>query len=73
MTGFPDLPFRKIFKRYLAGLTVIAILSLQHMIRETRQTMHYPTWAPSAGAGIPVGARRAPRAPSQAWNASRQG
>src|SRR3546814_7862180 len=38
MTGVTDLPFRKIVKRYGAGLTVTAMIASQAMIRETRQS-----------------------------------
>ena len=39
MTGVTDLPFRKIVKRYGAGLTVSEMIASQAMIRETRQSL----------------------------------
>jgi tRNA-dihydrouridine synthase B len=37
MTGVTDRPFRRIVKRYGAGLTVTEMIASQAMIRETRQ------------------------------------
>ena len=36
MTGVTDLPFRRVVKRYGAGLTVSEMIASQAMIRETR-------------------------------------
>jgi len=47
MTGVSDLPFRKIVKRYGAGLTVSEMIASQAMIRETRQSLQKAAWDPS--------------------------
>ena len=47
MTGVTDLPFRKVVKRYGAGLTVSEMIASQAMIRETRQSLQKATWDPS--------------------------
>ena len=47
MTGVTDLPFRKLVKRYGAGLTVSEMIASQAMIRETRQSLQKSTWDPS--------------------------
>jgi tRNA-dihydrouridine synthase B len=47
MTGVSDLPFRKIVKRYGAGLTVSEMIASQAMIRETRQSLQKAMWDPS--------------------------
>ena len=47
MTGVSDLPFRKIVKRYGAGLTVSEMIASQAMIRETRQSLQKALWDPS--------------------------
>ena len=47
MTGVTDLPFRKIVKRYGAGLTVSEMIASQAMIRETRQSLQKAAWDPS--------------------------
>ena len=47
MTGVTDLPFRKLVKRYGAGLTVSEMIASQAMIRETRQSLQKATWDPS--------------------------
>ena len=47
MTGVTDLPFRKMVKRYGAGLTVSEMIASQAMIRETRQSLQKATWDPS--------------------------
>ena len=44
MTGVTDLPFRKIVKRYGAGLTVSEMIASQAMIRETRQSLQKAAW-----------------------------
>ena len=46
MTGVTDLPFRKIVKRYGAGLTVSEMIASQAMIRETRQSLQKSLWDP---------------------------
>ncbi len=47
MTGVTDQPFRKIVKRYGAGLTVSEMIASQAMIRETRQSLQKAAWDPS--------------------------
>ncbi len=47
MTGVTDMPFRRIVKRYGAGLTVGEMIASQAMIRETRQSIQKATWCPS--------------------------
>jgi len=47
MTGVSDLPFRKIVKRYGAGLTVSEMIASQAMVRETRQSLQKALWDPS--------------------------
>ncbi len=47
MTGVTDLPFRKLVKRYGAGLTVSEMIASQAMIRETRQSLQKASWDPS--------------------------
>jgi len=47
MTGVTDLPFRRIVKRYGAGLTVSEMIASQAMIRETRQSLQKASWDPS--------------------------
>jgi tRNA-dihydrouridine synthase B len=47
MTGVTDLPFRKIVKRYGAGLTVSEMIASQAMIRETRQSLQKALWDPT--------------------------
>ncbi|WP_260484435.1 tRNA dihydrouridine synthase DusB [Sphingomicrobium flavum] len=47
MTGVTDVPFRKIVKRYGAGLTVSEMIASEAMIRETRQSIQKATWDPS--------------------------
>lgn len=44
MTGVTDLPFRKIVKRFGAGLTVTEMIASQAMIRETRQSVQKAAW-----------------------------
>src|SRR5688572_5787920 len=46
MTGVTDLPFRRIVKRYGAGLTVSEMIASQAMIRETRQSLQKAAWDP---------------------------
>jgi tRNA-dihydrouridine synthase B len=46
MTAVTDLPFRRIVKRYGAGLTVSEMIASQAMIRETRQSLQKAMWDP---------------------------
>ncbi len=46
MTGVTDRPFRRIVKRYGAGLTVTEMIASQAMIRETRQSLEKAAWDP---------------------------
>jgi len=47
MTGVTDMPFRRIVKRYGAGLTVTEMIASQAMIRETRQSLQKAAWDPA--------------------------
>ncbi len=47
MTGVTDLPFRRVVKRFGAGLTVSEMIASQAMIRETRQSLQKALWDPS--------------------------
>ena len=47
MTAVTDLPFRRIVKRYGAGLTVSEMIASQAMVRETRQSLQKAMWDPS--------------------------
>ena len=47
MTGVTDLPFRRIVKRYGAGLTVSEMIAIQAMVRETRQSLQKSLWDPT--------------------------
>jgi tRNA-dihydrouridine synthase B len=44
MTGVTDLPFRRVVKRYGAGLTVSEMIASEAMIRETRQSLQKSLW-----------------------------
>ncbi len=44
MTGVTDLPFRKLVKRFGAGLTVTEMIASQAMVRETRQSVQKAAW-----------------------------
>ena len=44
MTGVTDLPFRRIVKRYGAGLTVSEMIASQAMVRETKQSLQKAMW-----------------------------
>jgi tRNA-dihydrouridine synthase B len=46
MTGVTDRPFRRIVKRYGAGLTVTEMIASQAAIRETRQSLQKAAWDP---------------------------
>ena len=47
MTGVTDMPFRRIVKRFGAGLTVTEMIASQAAIRETRQSLQKMVWDPS--------------------------
>ena len=47
MTAVTDLPFRRIVKRYGAGLTVSEMIASQAMVRETRQSLQKAMWDPA--------------------------
>jgi tRNA-dihydrouridine synthase B len=47
MTGVSDLPFRKLVKRFGAGLTVSEMIASEAMVRETRQSLQKALWDPS--------------------------
>ena len=47
MTGVTDMPFRRIAKRYGAGLTVTEMIASQAAIRETRQSLQKAAWDPA--------------------------
>ena len=47
MTGVTDLPFRRLVKRYGAGLTVTEMIASEAMVRETRQSVQKAAWDPS--------------------------
>ena len=46
LTGVTDRPFRRMVKRYGAGLTVTEMIVSQAMIRETRQSLQKAAWDP---------------------------
>jgi tRNA-dihydrouridine synthase B len=46
MTGVTDRPFRRMVKRYGAGLTVTEMIASQAAIRETRQSVQKAAWDP---------------------------
>src|SRR3954453_3833958 len=46
MTAVTDLPFRRAFKRYGAGLTVSEMIASEAMVRETRQSLQKSLWDP---------------------------
>jgi tRNA-dihydrouridine synthase B len=47
MTAVTDLPFRRMVKRYGAGLTVSEMIASQAMVRETRQSLQKAMWDPA--------------------------
>jgi tRNA-dihydrouridine synthase B len=47
MTAVTDLPFRRVVKRYGAGLTVTEMIASQAMVRETRQSLQKSLWDPA--------------------------
>jgi tRNA-dihydrouridine synthase B len=46
MTGVTDMPFRRVVRRYGAGLTVTEMIASQAAIRETRQSLQKAAWDP---------------------------
>ena len=68
MTGVTDRPFRKIVKRYGAGLTVTEMIASQAMIRETRQSLQKAAWDPVED---PVSMQLAGCTPSEMAEAAR--
>ncbi|MEO0499302.1 MAG: tRNA dihydrouridine synthase DusB [Pseudomonadota bacterium] len=46
MTGVTDGPFRKLVKRYGAGLTVTEMLASQAAVRETKRSLQQVAWDP---------------------------
>lgn len=46
MTGVTDGPFRKLVKRYGAGLTVTEMIASQAAVRETRRSLQQAAWDP---------------------------
>ena len=44
MTGVTDLPFRRLVKRYGAGLTVSEMIASEAMVRATRQSVQKAAW-----------------------------
>ncbi|MGZ8348406.1 MAG: tRNA dihydrouridine synthase DusB [Allosphingosinicella sp.] len=46
MTGVTDMPFRRIVRRYGAGLTVTEMIASQAAIRDTRQSLQKAAWDP---------------------------
>ncbi len=47
MTAVTDLPFRRVVKRFGAGLTVSEMIASQAMVRETRQSLQKALWDPA--------------------------
>jgi tRNA-dihydrouridine synthase B len=68
MTGVTDRPFRRIVKRYGAGLTVTEMIASQAMIRETRQSLQKAAWDPVEE---PVSMQLAGCAPAEMAEAAR--
>jgi tRNA-dihydrouridine synthase B len=68
MTGVSDLPFRKIVKRFGAGLTVSEMIASQAAIRETRQSLQKALWDPSEE---PVSLQLAGCSPTEMADAAR--
>jgi tRNA-dihydrouridine synthase B len=68
MTGVTDRPFRKVVKRYGAGLTVTEMIASQAMIRETRQSLQKAAWDPVEE---PVSMQLAGCAPTEMAEAAR--
>jgi tRNA-dihydrouridine synthase B len=68
MTGVTDRPFRRIVKRFGAGLTVTEMIASQAMIRETRQSLQKAAWDPVED---PVSMQLAGCAPAEMAEAAR--
>lgn len=68
MTGVTDRPFRRIVRRYGAGLTVTEMIASQAMIRETRQSLQKSAWDPIED---PVSMQLAGCAPSEMAEAAK--
>nr|WP_294169241.1 tRNA dihydrouridine synthase DusB [uncultured Sphingomonas sp.] len=68
MTGVTDLPFRRLVKRFGAGLTVSEMIASQAMIRETRQSLQKAAWDP---AEEPVSLQLAGCAPAEMAEAAK--
>src|SRR3954465_7626320 len=68
MTGVTDMPFRRIVKRYGAGLTVSEMIASQAAIRETRQSLQKMVWDPIEG---PVSMQLAGCAPKEMAEAAK--
>ncbi len=68
MTGVTDMPFRRVVKRYGAGLTVTEMIASQAAIRETRQSLQKMEWCPSEE---PVSMQLAGCSPSEMADAAR--
>ena len=68
MTAVTDLPFRRIVKRYGAGLTVSEMIASQAMVRETRQSLQKSLWDP---AEEPVSMQLAGCAPAEMAEAAK--
>jgi tRNA-dihydrouridine synthase B len=68
MTGVTDMPFRRIVKRYGAGLTVTEMIASQAAIRETRQSLQKMVWDPIEE---PVSMQLAGCAPAEMAEAAR--
>ena len=68
MTGVTDMPFRRVVKRYGAGLTVTEMIASQAAIRETRQSLQKMEWCPSEE---PVSMQLAGCSPTEMADAAR--
>lgn len=68
MTGVTDMPFRRVVKRYGAGLTVTEMIASQAAIRETRQSLQKMAWCPSEE---PVSMQLAGCSPTEMADAAR--
>jgi tRNA-dihydrouridine synthase B len=68
MTGVTDMPFRRVVKRYGAGLTVTEMIASQAAIRETRQSLQKMAWDP---AEEPVSMQLAGCSPKEMADAAR--
>ncbi|MFL6857407.1 MAG: tRNA dihydrouridine synthase DusB [Allosphingosinicella sp.] len=68
MTGVTDRPFRRVVKRFGAGLTVTEMIASQAAIRETRQSLQKAAWDPIED---PVSMQLAGCAPAEMAEAAR--